>query len=372
MKNESFVEAFRDVRLSPEAKTRTVTAALDGAGRRCFRRVPRPLAAALAAVAAVCLVSGTALAVSPALRELLWGGFEPYVQVLEPTEENTQVYDGVEARIVSALSDGHINKVHIEVRDLTGDRVRQAWQEYQQTGDRDFLGSARFQVHVEDEEALEMAVQSTGSSPEPIGFDEETGAMILEAFSTAAYPLEMDRVAYVAIMTGAFGTVADTATGAILGPDGVERPIRYTRREGWQLTAPITPIPVRGVDIGTVTVLPESWEASHVTPEESFEFVELEDPNMYFHSVDVSQLGITLNRDGDVNDPDGYFELRTAPDELTVTFRNGASVTLSGDLASGFITDRSRYSSETWLFPDPVDPESVASVTLGGVEIPLR
>ncbi len=357
-----------ETRLEAAIASARASAAARTDGRRPTRRT-RPLWAALAAALAVCLISGTALAVSPALRDLLWGGFEPYAQVLEPTEKNTGVYDGVEARIVSALSDGYINRIHLEIRDLTGDRVRQAWREFQETGDRDFLRGIRFTVRAP--EALHMAVISGGRAPEPIGFDEETGTMTLEAASTAPFPPDMERAAYVDILTGAFGTAPDTDPGAPLAPPAGSEPLGSYPREGWHLQAALTSIPVRSADVGAVAVAPKSWSAYRIDPEGEFMPVEPEDPNMYFHTVNISQLGVTLNRDGDPNEAGKYLETRAAPDELTVTFRDGASVALSDGLSSAFFAGDVRRGSESWLFPEPLDPESVVSVTLGGTVIEL-
>lgn len=76
------------------------------------------LAAALCAVLTV-----TALAVSPGLRETLasaLGGFAPYSQELEGI---TAVDQGLEVKVVSALSDGNVIRLYFTVQDLEGDRL---------------------------------------------------------------------------------------------------------------------------------------------------------------------------------------------------------------------------------------------------------
>lgn len=72
------------------------------------------LAAALCAALAV-----TALAVSPGLREAL-GAFWPYRQTIE---DMTAVDQGIEVKVVSALSDGNVIRLYFTARDLEGDRL---------------------------------------------------------------------------------------------------------------------------------------------------------------------------------------------------------------------------------------------------------
>lgn len=85
------------------------------------RRVPLRHALAVAAVCAALTL--TALAVSPSLREALaasLGLFEPYSQTIEGL---SVVDQGIEVRVVSALSDGNTAKVYYEMQDLTGNRL---------------------------------------------------------------------------------------------------------------------------------------------------------------------------------------------------------------------------------------------------------
>ena len=93
---------------------------------RCFARQAQvwrarwegPLYAAACAA-----LFATALAVSPGLREVLGtalGSFAPYAQDVEVVSAADQ---GIEVRVVSALSDGNRSVAYLEVRDLTGDRI---------------------------------------------------------------------------------------------------------------------------------------------------------------------------------------------------------------------------------------------------------
>ena len=86
-------------------------------------RRPAPLRHALVAAAVCAALTLTALAVSPSLREALaasLGLFEPYSQSIEGL---SVVNQGIEVRVVSALSDGNTAKVYYEMQDLTGDRL---------------------------------------------------------------------------------------------------------------------------------------------------------------------------------------------------------------------------------------------------------
>lgn len=188
MRNKAFIAAFSDLTLPDEARERILTAAVEWEAKGPVRMSMRPIRVAAAAALTVCVLAGTALAVSPGLRELLWGGFEPYAQELEATPESVHIYDGVEARIVSALSDGHVNIIHVELWDLEGDRVRSAWERYQRTGVNEFADRVRFTSVIAGDGLPARADGSfstggggAGLAARPVGFDEETGAITLRA-----------------------------------------------------------------------------------------------------------------------------------------------------------------------------------------------
>lgn len=76
------------------------------------------IAAALCAALAV-----TALAASPVLRDALVSllrGLEPYVQSVD---EMTATADGIEIKVMSAISDPNTARIYYEVRDLEGNRI---------------------------------------------------------------------------------------------------------------------------------------------------------------------------------------------------------------------------------------------------------
>lgn len=354
------------------------------------RSVRRWALASLAAAAAVCLISGTALAVSPSLRQLIWGSFQPYVQDLASTPENTQVYDGVEARIVSALSDGYANVIQIELRDLEGDRVREAWERYCETGVNEFSDTVIFHSAVSEDDIRQRSLDTmdtpfsmgrgdVGFTARPMGFDEETGALALRAALFTAAPTDIQRQAKVEIDTGIVGTQAQTVrhesganwTQQVL-KDGVvvseKSGIGYSWDvpvAGWTLTAPLAGLSARDVELDGVRLdAAEAYSRGDNDQKVSI------DPTMLLTSVRISQMGVTVCRE-----PDAQGDFRMAPDELTVLFRNGETQVISGGWENHLYTDFElngcAVNADTWLFSEPTDPDSVTGIMLGGVEIPL-
>ncbi len=95
-------------------------AALETRKAPAKKRVLRTVLIAAALCAALMV---TALAVSPTLREALaqaLGLFAPYSQEVEGVSATDQ---GIQVRVVSALSDGNVAQVYYEMQDLTGDRL---------------------------------------------------------------------------------------------------------------------------------------------------------------------------------------------------------------------------------------------------------
>ena len=108
------------VRLS-EARRAAILAAAGGAGAR--RRDRRPWRVCLTAAALCAALAVTAVAASPSLREALahmLGGFEPYAQEVEGVAATDQ---GIQLRVVSALSDGNKTVIYLEARDLEQERL---------------------------------------------------------------------------------------------------------------------------------------------------------------------------------------------------------------------------------------------------------
>lgn len=99
------------------------TLSAEQAGRKCYMKHKCRLAAVLAA--AMIAVTGTAFAAGPYVDQALenaLGSFLSYAQPLEGAAED----QGIQFRVVSALTDGAAVRIYAEVTDLTGDRLANA------------------------------------------------------------------------------------------------------------------------------------------------------------------------------------------------------------------------------------------------------
>lgn len=106
-----------------EEQLARLTAALEEQEGKPMKTVKLTFKTVLIAAALCVAMAVTALAVSPGLREALGellSGFEPYVQMVDGT---TAVADGIEVKVVSAMSDPNTARIYYEVRDLKGNRV---------------------------------------------------------------------------------------------------------------------------------------------------------------------------------------------------------------------------------------------------------
>ena len=120
MMEQEYRREMDRVELSPDQRARIVQAMVEEPPRKQRRRPPVRL---LIAAALVCgVLTTSALALSPTLRDYLaqaLGSFPSYSQ--EP-EGAVAVDDKVEVRVVSAVTDQYRMKIYIEVTDLTGER----------------------------------------------------------------------------------------------------------------------------------------------------------------------------------------------------------------------------------------------------------
>lgn len=207
MKNKAFMEAFSDVKLSGEAREKILDAALEDGGKAAARRVSfRPLRAALAAALVFCLLTGVTLAASPELRDRLWGDFSGIKQDIEPGGENMAVYDGVEAWIDSALTDGYITVVHVAVRDTQGDRLSSVYNDVVASGGKLYWTEGNALNHCMFYDSGEGVGMSVCYAPEILGFDRDTGTLMLEYRTLNAGFSGGPSQVSVTIDTGAFGT----------------------------------------------------------------------------------------------------------------------------------------------------------------------
>lgn len=122
-----------------------------------------PLRVALLAAALCVLLTVSALALSPTLRETLFqvlGGFGPYMQ---DVDEVVCAQSGIEVRVISAVADSYMTRVYAEVRDTEGDWL---------TADRRIVAFIDRSAQGDDEISIE--------SGKCVGYDEKTGTILLE------------------------------------------------------------------------------------------------------------------------------------------------------------------------------------------------
>lgn len=116
-----YFDAMDKVCATGDWKARTLAALEEEPTARPRRR---PTAQGVLVAAAVCAaLLATAVAVSPGLREALadtLGSFAPYSAPVTGVSATDQ---GIEIRAVSAISDGSVVRVFLEVQDKTGDRL---------------------------------------------------------------------------------------------------------------------------------------------------------------------------------------------------------------------------------------------------------
>lgn len=108
--------------IDPKAICRRVerTLSAEETERRSYMRHKLRLAAALTAAAVA--LTGTALAAGPTLLQTALGAFAPYAQ----NQEGVVEAEGIQVKVLSALTDDLCAKVYLEVTDLTGDRLKNA------------------------------------------------------------------------------------------------------------------------------------------------------------------------------------------------------------------------------------------------------
>ncbi len=115
--------ALNELHFSEEDRARMTQKLLNA--KQAKRPPHRHLRTALAAAAACAALTATALAAAPGIREALQarqGAFAPYAQEIDGAACTDQ---GIEVRIVSALSDDVRGWVYYTVRDTEGDRLDQ-------------------------------------------------------------------------------------------------------------------------------------------------------------------------------------------------------------------------------------------------------
>ena len=80
-------------------------------------------AAVLLAAALACAMGTSAVALSPALREYMFGAAGPFAPYVRPAESAVVTADGYELRVDSVVADHYLIVAYLEIRDLEGSRL---------------------------------------------------------------------------------------------------------------------------------------------------------------------------------------------------------------------------------------------------------
>lgn len=106
----------------PKSICRRVETILSAEETERKRYMKHKIRLAAALTAAVLALTGTAMAAGPTLLQAALGAFAPYAQ----SQKGTVEAEGIQVKVLSALTDDLCAKVYLEVTDLTGDRLKKA------------------------------------------------------------------------------------------------------------------------------------------------------------------------------------------------------------------------------------------------------
>ena len=265
---------------------------------------------ALVAAAACLLLTGTALATSPGLRELLaqaLGGFAPYAQ-----GQDGQAYemDGLEVRVLSAMADQDTIRVYVQLKDLEGDRL---------SGHINAMGL----VDAPDPPDDDSGIRGSTFGSQCLSYDEET------------------KTALMACTT--WGRVYEDLSGAELVLFHV-----YDTQT------------LEDISVDTTLHIPLDIEVmSSAALDKDTELA----AGFFAETVRLSPLGLTAVTYGDTQ----YTYL--AGSHLRLTMKDGTDILSCSDHVDGqgsygaYGTDSSRRVL-TWNFRDPLEVEQIQSVTI--------
>ena len=304
----------------PNGFDERVQAALDGLPPRAKKRKPGAVKAALIAAAACLLLVGTALATSPELREMIWGSFAPYAQDFEENDNTVAVYDGVEVKLASAMTDGHMAAICLQIRDLEGKAFM---------ADREALESClkeryfiRFDPLIQ---GVGVETEMSYGIPEIISYDGDTRtAQIMYRIyncadsGTSGFRLALD--------TGLFGTE------------------EISGEAGWEFTVDLEALPVKVFELDGAEVQEFAWAKGKGGIER----------------LEMSTIGISVVPvKSDVASEQCYYMY------LEAALANGTTTALNP--AGGGQSN----AVQTWSFYEPVDLDQVVGIYLDGAYIAL-
>ena len=131
MKRE-YQEVMNMVQMPKDCEAR-ILAALEQNKKRLPRRVGRVLLTA----AVIFAMLTSAVALSPQLREYIFGAAGPFAPYVRPAESGVVTEDGYELRVDSVIADHYLIVGYLEIRDLEGSRLQEGmdvWAHFDQTG----------------------------------------------------------------------------------------------------------------------------------------------------------------------------------------------------------------------------------------------
>ncbi len=88
------------------------------------KKLSRRLGRVLLAAAVICVMLTSAVALSPQLREYIFGAVGPFAAYVRPAESGVVTADGYELRVDSVIADHYVIEAYVEIKDLEGSRLR--------------------------------------------------------------------------------------------------------------------------------------------------------------------------------------------------------------------------------------------------------
>ena len=131
MKRE-YQEVMDMIQMPKDCEAR-ILAALEENKKRLPRRVGRVLLTA----AVIFAMLTSAVALSPQLREYIFGAAGPFAPYVRPAESRVVTEDGYELRVDSVIADHYLIVGYLEIKDLEGNRLQEGmdiWAHFDQTG----------------------------------------------------------------------------------------------------------------------------------------------------------------------------------------------------------------------------------------------
>ena len=89
------------------------------------KKAPRRMGRILLAAALVCAMITSAVALSPTLREYIFGAAGPFSPYIHPAGSAVVTADGYELRVDSVVADHYLIVAYLEIKDLEGNRLEE-------------------------------------------------------------------------------------------------------------------------------------------------------------------------------------------------------------------------------------------------------